>query len=199
MSPGSSPRISSFSHRRRSTTSTRLGEGKLMVNVGSVGQPRDGDNRGLLCGSRRWPGGRHQPTVTWTDRRPTGLSPKIIYRRWLTTLRRRSRRSIRFPSSNRSWAIGSGKDDKLVSSSQESEPARADRLSARLDGRPSRRFFPFELSHDVRSNEPGRACALLPLLAHYASLDSARPVNRPHVPSSCRQTQLRFGARIAPS
>ena len=35
-----------------------LGEGKMMVNVGSVGQPRDGDNRGLLRDPRRRAGGR---------------------------------------------------------------------------------------------------------------------------------------------
>ena len=113
MSRASSPRISSSSPPRRSTWNTRLGEGKLMVNVGSVGQPRDGDNRacyvvledGLADDSRqrRRPIGRR-----WLVRRrsSTGVC--------LTTLRPRSRRSTPFPSSNRSWAIGSGKDDRLV-------------------------------------------------------------------------------------
>ena len=57
-----------------------LGEGKLMVNVGSVGQPRDGDNRVPATWSSKtaWP--TTHPMAT-PDRPASVRSPKIVYRR----------------------------------------------------------------------------------------------------------------------
>ncbi len=45
MCPGSSPRAYQFFAPEEIDLEYTLGEGKVMVNVGSVGQPRDGDNR----------------------------------------------------------------------------------------------------------------------------------------------------------
>jgi predicted phosphodiesterase len=56
-----------------------LGEGKLMVNVGSVGQPRDGDNR--ACYVVLEDGLADGPANGDADRPSALRSPKIVYRR----------------------------------------------------------------------------------------------------------------------
>jgi diadenosine tetraphosphatase ApaH/serine/threonine PP2A family protein phosphatase len=56
-----------------------LGEGKLMVNVGSVGQPRDGDNR--ACYVVLEDGLPDDSTNGDLDRASLVRSPKIVYRR----------------------------------------------------------------------------------------------------------------------
>ena len=86
-----------------------------MVNVGSVGQPRDGDNRacyviledGLADEGSNGDGERSPaPTAAFARKSRTAGC--------LMTLRKPSRRSTPFPSSSHSWAIGSGKDDSRV-------------------------------------------------------------------------------------
>jgi diadenosine tetraphosphatase ApaH/serine/threonine PP2A family protein phosphatase len=57
-----------------------LGEGKLLINVGSVGQPRDGDDRAcylILEDGVAEDRGENEKT----DRRPLIRTPKITYRR----------------------------------------------------------------------------------------------------------------------
>ena len=54
-----------------------LGEGKLMVNVGSVGQPRDGDNRPAMSSSK----------TAWATTQPTATrsGPPLFVRRRSST------------------------------------------------------------------------------------------------------------------
>jgi hypothetical protein len=56
-----------------------LGEGKLMVNVGSVGQPRDGDNR--ACYVILEDGLAEDNAEDETERPTLVRAPKITYRR----------------------------------------------------------------------------------------------------------------------
>ena len=86
-----------------------LGEGKLMINVGSVGQPRDGDNRAcyvILDDGR--------PDDEWVEAamrriRPPAVRSASPIAGCPTTSRPRSRRSTPSPSWNRSWATGSAR------------------------------------------------------------------------------------------
>ena len=99
-----------------------------MVNVGSVGQPRDGDNRacyviledGLADESSN--GERRAQPATGPGPEDH-LSPACP-----TTSRPPSRRSTPFPSSSRSWATGSGRDG-----SQCLRPPRVSSVSASHD------------------------------------------------------------------
>ena len=91
-----------------------------MVNVGSVGQPRDGDNRACYViledglGDEGSNGdGRSRPGTA-----PPAFARKSPIAGCLTILRKPSRRSTPFPSSSRSWAIGSGKDGSRVPSTR---------------------------------------------------------------------------------
>ena len=61
-----------------------LGEGKLMINVGSVGQPRDGDPRACYVDPRRWPApSRNEAGRRCRRRRPRPASGpiRVDYRR----------------------------------------------------------------------------------------------------------------------
>ena len=109
-----------------------LGEGKVMINVGSVGQPRDGDPRACYVilddgvedpGHRAARGGRRLRQEARARRRardpgtpvhvpkpaPTGPVPASPSAASPTTTRRRSRRSTRSPSSNPSSATASAR------------------------------------------------------------------------------------------
>ena len=104
-----------------------LGDGKAMINVGSVGQPRDGDPRAcyVILEDGRAPTdgetgapGRRPPTpgtIRSARDRPSPRRPgrsASATAACPTTTRRRSRRSTPSPSSSRSWATGSDRDDK---------------------------------------------------------------------------------------
>ena len=78
MSPAFSPRIISSSPDEVDLEYS-LGEGKLLVNVGSVGQPRDGDNR--ACYVILEDGLAEDSTQEDTERPTLVRAPKINYRR----------------------------------------------------------------------------------------------------------------------
>ncbi len=123
-----------------------LGEGKVMVNVGSVGQPRDGDNRAcyvILEDGLGDDSGQRRRERRGRDSKAARSGRRLSIVVCLTISRPPSRRSTPFPSSSRSWATGSGKDGSLVHSTPRvPRPATGFPRMSRIGRRPQTFFWP---------------------------------------------------------